>query len=160
MNESINQPNTELSPNAPRIIAINIDPEKIGLIIGPGGKMIRKIEEESKATVVISDDNPGEIRISSKNKESIDIATNLIKSLVKEVEVGEDYNGKVTNVTNFGAFVELLPGKEGLLHISKIANKRVENVEEYLKVGDQIDVHVAEIDKQNRISLNLVKKFD
>lgn len=160
MLDVLDKPRSSLSPNAPQIVTIHIDPEKVGLVIGPGGKMIRSIEERSKANVSIADGNSGEVTISAKNFESIEIARKIITDLTKEVEVGESYRGKVTKIMNFGAFIEVLPGKEGLVHISKISNKRIDNVEDYLSVGDEIDVKVEEIDKQNRINLVLEKRFD
>lgn len=153
MNEIINTPRTELSANAPQIETITINPEKIGIVIGPGGKMIRKIEEESKANIIISDDTPGQILVSASNKANRDIALNMIRGLTKEIERGEVYDGKVVRITNFGAFIELLPGKDGLLHISNISKERVENVEDVLTLGDIIKVKVSEIDKQNRVNL-------
>ena len=153
MMESIDKPRATLNPNAPKIHFLSVDPEKVGIIIGPGGKMIRKIEEESGAEVIVSDTVAGQVCISAVNSASMDIACNMILGLVKEIEPGECYDGKVVRITNFGAFVELLPGKEGLLHISKVADKRIDNVEDYLSVGDVIPVKVENIDNQNRISL-------
>ena len=153
MMESIDKPRNDLNPNAPKIHFLSVDPEKVGLIIGPGGKMIRKIEEESGAEVVVSDNVAGQVCISAVNSASLDTACKMILGLVKEVESGEEYDGKVVRITNFGAFIELLPGKEGLLHISKVSDKRIDNVEDYLSVGDIIPVKVENIDNQNRISL-------
>lgn len=158
MSESITTPHA-LAENAPKIHTFNIDPEKVGLVIGPGGKMIREIEEKSAASVVVSDGNNGEVTIAAKNQASLDIALNMIKDLTREVEIGVKYEGRVTKTVAFGAFIEVLPGKEGLLHISKAANRRLQSIEEVLKVGDNIDVIVDEIDKQKRINLVPVERF-
>lgn len=153
MDQTISIPNTELSPNAPKIHNMSINPEKVGIVIGPGGKMIRKIEEESGATVVISDGNSGQVNISAKNQEKLDKAIKMILGLTKEPEVGEVFEAKVVKIVTFGAFVEYLPGKEGLVHVSKLSNKRIENVEDVLKAGDSLEVKVLSIDDQNRVSL-------
>jgi len=153
MDQTISVPSTELSPNAPKIHNMSINPEKVGIVIGPGGKMIRKIEEESGATVVISDGNSGQVNISAKNQEKLDKAIKMILGLTKEPEVGEVFESKVVKIVTFGAFVEYLPGKEGLVHVSKLSNKRIENVEDVLKAGDSLEVKVLSIDDQNRVSL-------
>lgn len=142
----------ELSQYAPRIIQLTISPDKIREVIGPGGKMIKKIVEESGAKIDIEDD--GRIFIAAVNPESGKKAQTMIENLTKEVEVGEVYTGKVTRLMTFGAFVELLPGKEGLVHISQLALERVEKVEDVVKVGDEITVKVVEIDRQGRINLS------
>jgi polyribonucleotide nucleotidyltransferase len=153
MNQTISSHRPELAANAPKIHTFNIDPEKVGLIIGPGGKMIRKIEEESGATVMVTNGSTGEVTIAAKNKECMEKALNAILALTKEVEVGEVYNGTVMKILTFGAFVELLPGKEGLIHISKLSEQRLSRVEDVLNVGDKIRVIVDQIDNQNRINL-------
>ena len=153
MNQVIDIPRESLSDNAPKIDTFKINPEKVGVVIGPGGKMIRKIEEISGATVSVSDGNKGEVTVAAVNQESLSKAKNFILALVKDPEVGDIFTGKVIKTATFGAFVELLPGKEGLLHISKISKERVEKVEDYLNVGDNIDVKIEKIDNQNRISL-------
>ncbi|RAP39125.1 polyribonucleotide nucleotidyltransferase [Candidatus Marinamargulisbacteria bacterium SCGC AAA071-K20] len=153
MDQSIATPNEELSPNAPKIHNMSIDPEKVGLVIGPGGKMIRKIEEESGATVVVADGNSGLVNISAKNQEKVTIAVNMINGLTKEPEVGEIFAAKVVKIVTFGAFVEYLPGKEGLVHVSKLSDKRIERVEDVLNVGDPMEVKVLSIDDQKRVSL-------
>ncbi len=158
MNKVISVPNSTLSEHAPKIHTFNINPEKVGMIIGPGGKMIRKIEEESGATVTIADGNDGEITISSKSQLQLDKALSFINGLVKDPEVGDTFDGKVTKIVSFGAFIELVPGKEGLLHISRISSNRVENVEEYFKVGDSVPVKIEKVDSQNRINLDLINK--
>ncbi|MBP9483278.1 MAG: polyribonucleotide nucleotidyltransferase [Negativicutes bacterium] len=142
----------EMSPFAPRIIQLKIDPDKIRDIIGPGGKMIKKIVEESGAKIDVEDD--GRVFIGAVNPESGEKARKMIESLTKEVQVGEIYTGKVARLMAFGAFVELLPGKDGLVHISQLALDRVEKVEDVVKVGDEITVKVIEIDRQGRINLS------
>lgn len=153
MNAAISAPRTSLSDNAPQIEMIKINPDKVGLVIGPGGKMIKKIEEDSGAAVYVTDGDKGEVSISAKSSKSLQLAKSIITALVKEIEVGEVYDGKVVKTTNFGAFVELLPGKEGLIHISKLSRERIENVEDVVKTGDPIKVKVNAIDNQNRINL-------
>lgn len=152
MMEEIDAPRTELSPYAPRIISMNIDPDKIRIVIGKGGSTINRIINETGAKIDIDDD--GLISIASPNMESALAAQKEIELLLREVEVGGVYDGKVTRLMNFGAFVEILPGKEGLLHISKISKERVEKVEDVLNVGDPVTVKVTEIDNQNRINLS------
>lgn len=148
----IEAPRDTMSPWAPRIITMNIDPDKIRDVIGQGGKVIRGIIDETGAKIDIEDD--GTIFISAVEEASANKAIEIITNLTKEVEVGEVYLGKVTRLMNFGAFVEVLPGKEGLVHISKLAKERVENVEDVVNVGDEIMVKVIEIDKQGRINLS------
>jgi polyribonucleotide nucleotidyltransferase len=152
MDAVISNPRTEVSRFAPRITTIKINPDKIRDIIGPGGKMIRKITEETKTTIDIQDD--GSVNIGSNNAENTQKAVDWIKSLTREVEAGEIYTGKVTRILPFGAFVEILPGKEGLVHISELANHRVPTVEDVVKIGDELQVLVTEIDRQGRINLS------
>src|SRR5207302_4572763 len=142
----------EISPFAPRITTIKINPDKIRDIIGPGGKIIRKITEETKTTIDIQDD--GTVNIGSSNAENTQKAIDWIRSLTREVEAGEIYTGKVTRILPFGAFVEILPGKEGLVHISELANYRVPTVEDVVNIGDEIQVLVTEIDRQGRVNLS------
>ncbi|WP_276757991.1 polyribonucleotide nucleotidyltransferase [Veillonella seminalis] len=148
----IDAPRDNMPPWAPRIITMNIDPDKIRDVIGQGGKVIRGIIEETGAKIDIEDD--GTIFIAAVEEAAANKAIEIITNLTKEVEVGEVYLGKVTRLMNFGAFVEVLPGKEGLVHISKLAKERVENVEDVVNVGDEIMVKVIEIDKQGRINLS------
>lgn len=148
----IDAPRDNMSPWAPRIITMNIDPDKIRDVIGQGGKVIRGIIEETGAKIDIEDD--GTIFIAAVEEAAANKAIEIITNLTKEVEVGEVYLGRVTRLMNFGAFVEVLPGKEGLVHISKLAKERVENVEDVVNVGDEIMVKVIEIDKQGRINLS------
>lgn len=152
MNEEISEPRPELSPYAPRIISMSIDPDKIRIIIGKGGSTINRIICETGAKIDIDDD--GIISIASPDMDSAQAAQKEIELLLRDVEVGGIYEGKVTRLMAFGAFVEILPGKEGLLHISKMAKHRVEKVEDELSVGDVVTVKVTEIDSQNRINLS------
>lgn len=152
MMEELDAPRSELSPYAPRIISMNIDPDKIRVIIGKGGSTINRIISETGAKIDIDDE--GLISIASPDMESALAAQKQIELLLREVEVGGIYDGKVTRLMNFGAFVEILPGKEGLLHISKISKDRVERVEDVLSIGDEITVKVTDIDNQNRINLS------
>ncbi len=151
MLEEIAEPRAELSPYAPRIISMNIDPDKIRIVIGKGGATINRIIAETGAKIDI-DDN-GAVSIASPDMACAEAAKKEIELLLKDVEVGEIYEGTVTRIMSFGAFVEILPGKEGLLHISRIAKERVENVEDVLHVGDKVTVKCFEIDSQNRINL-------
>ena len=148
--------NKELSSFAPFVRTISINPEKIGLVIGPGGKIINKIIDELEVGIDIEDD--GQIFITAKNQESGQKAEDKIKNLTREVEAGEVFEGKVVRIMDFGAFIELIPGKDGLLHISQIAKERVTDIDKYLKVGDVIKVKVKEIDKQDRVGLERVEK--
>lgn len=152
MLEAIQEPRTELSPFAPRIITMEIDPDKIRDVIGPGGKTIKKIIEETGVTIDIEDD--GKVFIAAVDVEAGQKAVRIIETLVRSVEIGASYTGKVTRLMNFGAFVEILPGKEGLVHISQLARERVAKVEDVVKVGDEITVKVTEIDRQGRINLS------
>jgi len=152
MQETIGASRAEVSKYAPQIVKIHIDPSKIGVVIGPGGRMIRSIVEETKASVDI--ENDGTILIGSNNEASIQKAVSMIEALTRDVEVGSVYTGKVTRIMDFGAFVEVLPGKEGLVHISELADYRVSTVEDVVKVGDEVMVMVTEIDRQGRINLS------
>ena len=145
-------PRPELSQYAPKIIIMNIKPEKIRDVIGTGGKVINKIIEETGVKIDIEED--GTVYIAAENPEKGNAAKKMIEKIVKEIEVGEVYLGKVVRITTFGAFVELEEGKDGLLHISKISDKRVNKVEDVLSIGDEILVKVTEIDQQGRINLS------
>lgn len=153
MAETMSSPRGKLSPYAPLIYTMFVNPEKIRDIIGPGGKMINKIIDETGVKIDIVDDS-GKVFIAATDEEGGRKAMDMIDAIVKEVEVGEIYLGKVTRITNFGAFVDVLNGKEGLLHISNIARERVNKVEDVLTVGEEILVKVMEIDNQGRINLN------
>ena len=152
MLEEIAEPRPELSSYAPRIITMMIDPDKIRTVIGPGGKTINRIIAETGVKIDIEDS--GLIYIASPDMESAQKGVKAIEDLVRDVEVGETYDGTVTRLMSFGAFIEILPGKEGLLHISKMAKHRVEKVEDEMNVGDKVRVKVTEIDSQNRINLS------
>lgn len=154
MLEELPEPRAELSPYAPRVMTMMIDPDKVRLVIGPGGKTINRIVDETGVKIDISDENVGQISIYSDDMESAEAAKKEIDLITKDVEVGEIYEGEVKRIMNFGAFIEILPGKEGLLHISKIANHRVEKVEDVMNIGDKVTVKVTEIDNQNRINLS------
>jgi len=144
MNEAISKPKDSLSPYAPRLITMNVATDQIGLIIGPGGKTIQGMQRLFGVDINIEDD--GTINIASPNKENAQQAKEYIKKLTATPEVGEVYDGVVTKIADFGAFVEILPGKEGLLHISEIDNKRVNKVSDYLKVGDKITVKLLKVE--------------
>jgi len=162
MLEEIPEPRAELSKYAPRFISMRVDPDKIRLVIGPGGKTVNRIVDETGAKIDISDEDVGFIAIYAVDQESADAAKREIELITKDVEVGETYEGKVTRIMNFGAFLEILPGKEGLLHISKMADHRVAKVEDVMNIGDVVTVKVTEIDSQNRINLERpdVKRSD
>ncbi len=157
MLEEIPEPRKEMSKYAPRSITMMIDPDKIRIVIGPGGKTINKIIEETGVKIDIAEDASGLISIYSSDMAGAEAAKHEIELLTKDAEVGETYEGKVTKIMTFGAFIEILPGKEGLLHISKMADHRVEKVEDVMNVGDEVKVRVYEIDKQNRINLERAK---
>ncbi len=152
MQQTIASNRLELSKYAPRIVKIHIDPSKIGSVIGPGGKMIKSIVEQTKASVDV--ENDGTVFISSMSEEAAQKAIKMIEALTAEVKVGNIYTGKVTRLFGYGALVEILPGKGGLVHISELADYRVPRVEEVVKVGDEIMVMVTEIDPQGRMSLS------
>jgi polyribonucleotide nucleotidyltransferase len=134
------------------MIAIRIDPEKIGAIIGPGGKTVRSIQDETGARIDIEDD--GIVFISATDEESMRKARERVESLVEEAVIGRIYTGRVVRVTDFGAFVEILPNTDGLVHISQLDTERVERVEDVAKVGDEITVMVTDIDPEGRIRLS------
>ncbi|MGH7728172.1 MAG: polyribonucleotide nucleotidyltransferase, partial [Vulcanimicrobiaceae bacterium] len=152
LKETIPAPNSELSPYAPRMLVLNINPDKIKDVIGPGGKIINKIIAETGVKIDI--ENDGRVFIASPDGEGAEKARKMVEALTKDVVVGESYLGTVTRLMNFGAFVAVLPGKEGLVHISQLAPQRVERVEDVVKIGDQIMVKVVEIDSQGRINLS------
>jgi polyribonucleotide nucleotidyltransferase len=142
-----------MSEFAPRLLTIKIHPDKIREVIGKGGATIRSITEETGTTIDIDDD--GTIRIAAVDKGAADAAIKRIEQLTKEVQVGEIYTGKVVRLMDFGAFVSILPGKDGLVHISQISDERVENVSDKLSEGDDVRVKVLEVDKQGRIRLSM-----
>jgi polyribonucleotide nucleotidyltransferase len=151
--KTLNEPKKEISPLAPRIFQTKIDKNKIGLVIGSGGKTINEIIEQCEVEIDIEDD--GNVFIAAENQESAQKAIDWINSLTREVEVGEIYEGEVKKILDFGAFVEILPGKDGLVHISQLSEKHIKEVGDILKIGDIIPVKVISIDKQGRINLSL-----
>ena len=152
MAQAIAEPRPTLSPYAPRIITIEINPEKIREVIGPGGKVINKITAETGVKIDIEQD--GRVNVASADEDAARRAIKMIEDIVRELKVGEIYTGRVTRLMNFGAFVEMLPGKEGLLHVSELGEgERVERVEDAVKVGDEITVRVREIDNLGRVNL-------
>ena len=151
MLDTLGQPRAELSPYAPKIIRFTINPDKIREVIGPGGKMINKIIAETGVKIDIEDD--GSVFISTPDQDAADKARHIIEGIAKDIEVGDVYTGKVVRIMNFGAFVELAPGKDGMIHISKLDTKRVEKVEDVVNIGDELEVKVCEIDAQGRINL-------
>ena len=141
-----------MSPYAPRIITLHINPEKIRDVIGPGGKMINQIIDETGVSIDIEDD--GSVFITSTDETSAKEAVEWINNITREVKAGELFQGRITRLMNFGAFAEVLPNQEGLIHISELAEHRVEKVEDVVKVGDIVPVIVKEIDSQGRINLS------
>jgi polyribonucleotide nucleotidyltransferase len=158
MSLAISASRSELSPYAPRMYEMTIDQSKIGSVIGPGGRVIRSIIDETKTTIDIKND--GTIIVGASNEEAAQKAIKIIEDLTREVEQGEVYTGKVTRLFNFGAMVEILPGKEGLVHISELANYHVPQVEDVVKVGDEIMVKVIGIDNSGRINLSRKAVFE
>ncbi|MGB2782572.1 MAG: polyribonucleotide nucleotidyltransferase [Atribacterota bacterium] len=156
MNNVISKPKENLSVYAPKILVLNIDPSKIGMVIGPSGKNIKKIIEITGASIDIKDD--GEIFIAAIDEKSMSQARKMIEAMVREAKVGETYEGKVTRTTNFGAFVEIFPGKEGLVHISKLSRKRIGRVEDVVRVNDDILVKCIGIDDQGRVDLRRIEE--
>jgi predicted RNA-binding protein with RPS1 domain len=152
MMEVITEARSELSPHAPRVTTIKINPDRIRDIIGPGGRMIRKITDETKTSIDIQDD--GTVLIGSTNAENTQKAIDTIMGLTRDVSAGDVYTGKVTRIMAFGAFVEVLPGKEGLVHISELSDRRVGKVEDVVNIGDEVKVVVTEIDRQGRINFS------
>jgi polyribonucleotide nucleotidyltransferase len=148
---TIDTPRTELSPYAPRLLTIKIDPDLIGLVIGPGGKTIKGITEQTGAKVDIEDD--GTVTISAVEGEKAEKAKKLIYNMTRKLNEGDVYVGRVTRIIQIGAFVEVLPGKEGMIHISQLAEGRVGRVEDEVAVGDEVVVKVREIDNKGRLNL-------
>jgi len=149
---TIDSPRKEMSAYAPRIIKIMIDPEKIGSVIGPGGKTIRRIQEETGVKIDIEDD--GSVYIAAVDGTAGDAAIQMVEQLTEDVELGKVYTGKVVRITDFGAFVEILPGKDGLVHISQLADYRVPSVEDVVHMGDEVMVMVTNIDPTGKVKLS------
>ncbi|MFH1415012.1 MAG: polyribonucleotide nucleotidyltransferase [Elusimicrobiota bacterium] len=156
--KAISKPREEISKYAPQIVTVTIDPAKIGALIGPGGKNVKAIQEETEAVIEIDDD--GTVAISSISKEKMDRAVMLVKAYTDEVEEGKIYTGTVKNVVDFGAFVEVIPGKEGLVHISELAPYRVAKVTDVVNVGDTVRVKCILIDERGRIKLSRTKALE
>jgi polyribonucleotide nucleotidyltransferase len=152
MLDTIDAPREDLSEYAPRIQTIKINPDKIGSVIGPGGKMIRKIQEESGAKIDIEDD--GSVNISATSGEAMQQAMDAVRALTEDIEVGRIYTGTVRRLVDFGAFVEILPGKEGLVRTSQLADYQVMRPEDVVSIGDEITVMVIEVDAQGRVNLS------
>jgi polyribonucleotide nucleotidyltransferase len=152
MAETLPAPRPETSPLAPRIVFLKVDPEKIGLIIGPGGKTIRDIIARTEAAIDIEDD--GTVCISSTNLASVQAAVDIINGMIESPEIGKVYRGKVKKIMDFGAFIEILPGRDGLLHISEIEHHRVQKVTDHLNLGDEVDVQLVNIDAQGKLDLS------
>ena len=156
MNECISEPNKELSPYAPKILSFNINPDKIKDVIGSGGKMINKIIDETGVKIDITDE--GLVMVASTDTAMMERAKEIILSITEELEIDKTYTGTVERILQFGAFVNLGYGKEGMIHISKLSSKRVEKVEDVVKVGDKVEVKVIKIEK-GKVDLKLVGVF-
>jgi polyribonucleotide nucleotidyltransferase len=155
MKKTIEKPREDYKPHAPRIITIRIDKEYIGAVIGPGGKIIQEMQRETGATISIEEvGNQGVVQIFADNKEAIDNAVRRIKNIASKPEVGEIYEGKVRSIMPFGAFVEIMPGKDGLLHISEIDHRRIETMDGIFEIGDEVRVKLLDVDKQGKLKLS------
>ncbi|MBC7398397.1 MAG: polyribonucleotide nucleotidyltransferase [Mucilaginibacter sp.] len=155
MAKTMTAPREDYKPHAPRIVTIRIDKEFIGAVIGPGGKIIQEMQRETGATISIEEvGNQGVVQIFADNKEAIDKAVTRIKNIASKPEVGEIYEGKVKSIMPFGAFVEIMPGKDGLLHISEIDHKRIETMDGIFEVGDEVRVKLLDVDKQGKLKLS------
>jgi polyribonucleotide nucleotidyltransferase len=152
MLDTIKESRDEISPYAPKVISITINPDKIREIIGPGGKVIRSIQSETNTKIEI--DDSGLVKVAATSQEDADAAVGMIKEITAEPEVGEIYEGTVVKITDFGAFVNILPGTDGLVHISQLDAKRVKKVTDVVKEGDTVRVKVLEIDKNGKIRLS------
>ncbi len=149
-------PRKELNKYAPKVISFNIDPDKIREVIGSGGKVINKIIEDTGVKIDITDD--GVVFIATSDSEMAEKAKKTILAIAKDPEVGEEFTGKVVRILDFGAFVEIAPGKDGMIHISKLSKERVEKVTDVVNVDDVVTVKVIKIDDKGRIDLRLIKK--
>ena len=154
MNKVLDKPRPDISPYAPRIFTIKIHPDKIREVIGPGGKVIRQIQAETGAEIEIEDD--GTVNIAATNKEAADAAIELIQEIVADVEVGKIYKGRITRIMNFGAFCTVVGNKEGMIHISELADYRVNNVTDVVNIGDEVNIKVIEIDQMGRVNLSKI----
>jgi polyribonucleotide nucleotidyltransferase len=158
MNRTISEPRSDISDFAPKVITLKVPTEKIGLIIGPGGKNIKGMSEKTGSTINIDDD--GTVTIYNHLKDGAEKAQRMVEGLIEEAVVGKTYTGPVKRIMDFGAFVEILPGKEGLVHISKLAAGRVENVTDVVREGQELTVTVTEIDHMGRINLATKEALD
>ena len=152
MLQEIPRPRLEISMTAPRLLRTKIDPEKIGLLIGPGGKTIRSIQDETGASIDIQDD--GTVTIAGADGTQAEDALARVEALTEEIRVGRVYNGTVSSIKDFGAFIEIAPGKDGLCHISELSDGFVKSVADICKVGDKLEVKVIAVDEQNRVKLS------
>jgi polyribonucleotide nucleotidyltransferase len=154
MEQSLPEPRRELSKYAPRLTKLTIDPEHIGAVIGPGGKVVKSIQKETNTDVTIEEEGGvGLVTIAAKNQQDAEAAIERVKQIVAVPEEGEDYVGTVKTIRDFGAFIEIMPEKTGLLHVSEIAHDYVENVEDYMKVGDKVKVHLLEVRDDGKMRL-------
>jgi polyribonucleotide nucleotidyltransferase len=158
MNAVLDSAREITSENAPSMVTLKVDQDKIRDIIGKGGATIRQITEDSGATVDIDDD--GTVKVFGQNQAARDAAVDMIMAITAEAEVGAIYTGKVARIVDFGAFITILPGKDGLLHISQIANERVENVSDYLEEGQEVTVKCLDVDQRGRIKLSIKELLD
>ncbi len=149
---TVSRPKAEISMFAPRLLRTHIPPDKIGALIGPGGKTIRAIQEATGAVIEVEDD--GTVTIASSNAEGAQEALARVESLTAAVQIGRIYKGRVTSVKDFGAFVEILPGKDGLCHISELSDEYVNSVADVCRVGDELQVKVIAVDEQDRVKLS------
>ncbi|MBK0378696.1 polyribonucleotide nucleotidyltransferase [Mucilaginibacter segetis] len=155
MSKTIAQPREDYKPHAPRIVSIKIDKEFIGAVIGPGGKIIQEMQRETGATISIEEkDNQGIVQVFADNKAAIDAALSRIRAIASKPEVGEIYEGKVKSIMPFGAFIEIMPGKDGLLHISEIDHRRIETMDGIFQIGDEVRVKLLDVDKQGKLKLS------
>jgi polyribonucleotide nucleotidyltransferase len=155
---TIPRPKDDISPWAPRLVRTHIDPEKIGLLIGPGGKTIRAIQESTGTVLEVEDD--GTVTIASTNKEWADAALSQVEALTATVQIGKIYDGRVTSIKDFGAFVEILPGRDGLCHISELSTGFVNSVGDVCRVGDAMKVLVIDVDDHDRVKLSRRKAME
>jgi polyribonucleotide nucleotidyltransferase len=153
MSETIDEPRQALSGFAPRFVTHKIPQDKIGAVIGPGGKVIKGIVEQTGVKINVDDD--GVVSISSRDHKAVDVALEIVQNLTRTAEIGEVYTGPVKKVVDFGAFVELFPGTEGLVHVSNISNERIKNVSDVLKEGDLVTVKAMGIDKRGKLQLSM-----